>query len=72
MLETSGARVLGAAVVFQAVRDLRSDDILTSTDALAWLLTDAQFWIEGLGLDLEEGQILRVVQNSRRLKKCLN
>jgi hypothetical protein len=65
-------KALGRDVILQAFRDLRDPDPLTALDALLWLISDAPFWLDGLGMDydpvrvLVSGKLPKVVRHARQ------
>lgn len=51
--ETDGFVYLTLAIVYQAIRDLRTKNAALSQDARNWLLTTAPNWLDAAGVDID-------------------
>lgn len=66
-VKLDGGRRLAAAVVLQALADLRSRDTLRALDASIWLLgDDVSVFLEAAGLDVDQIQIVQALAGGGR------
>lgn len=66
-------RGLIAAVVVQAIKDLRNRDPVQRLSAWQFLTNDGALWLEGAGLSLEKIDVTRLLppMKGRKIKKIL-
>lgn len=54
---------LAAAVLKNAVKDLKSSKVAVSLDALFWWIDESSFWLEALGFDsLDDKHLVKLLE----------